>query len=172
MHKINDGNTFNNIAQGKHLKNKWKESKFAAIGHSVCLNVYDMETNQDFNRDKFVTKLLEDKKFLHAKDSMLGSFAFFLLNEIGLHDNPDALRDVRIAYVDTSTILAPNRDKNQMSSDNDSTTVHINVWKSKCCMSGSMHEGPWKRPTLGKVVFNDLVKSWENVVSENVCLTR
>ena len=45
-----------------------------------------------------------------------------------------------------------------MSSGNDSTTTHMDAWKSKCHMPGSMHEGPWKRPTLGKVVLNDFGK--------------
>ena len=72
--------------------------------------------------------------------------------------SPSALRDVRIAYVDTYTILAPHRDANHMSSDDDSNATHMDTWKSKCCMPGSMHDGPWKRPPLGKLVFDDFYR--------------
>ena len=58
-------NTLKNIAEGKHVITKWKENKFAAIGHSVYFDVYCMEINQCFNRDKFMSELIEDKEFLN-----------------------------------------------------------------------------------------------------------
>ena len=58
-----------------------EKNELAAIGHHVCFDVHDMETNRDFNRDKFISKLIEDKEFLNKKDSVLVSFTFFLLNE-------------------------------------------------------------------------------------------
>ena len=73
---------------------------------------------------------------------------------MGLFNNKDALKDVRIVHVDTSTILALHQDINHRGSHNDSTTIHMDTWKSKDYLPGAIHDGPWKKPIKCEEVSN------------------
>ena len=86
-----------------------------------------MEINKDLNQEKFYDALLKDLDFLNKHKILCRTFVCFLLCKMGLHNNQDVLKGIRIACIDASTVLAVHHDICRYSSDEITTTMHIDA---------------------------------------------